>query len=1192
MVGVCCPDTRTWQALLEGSGTGDAPEDLVSHLEGCADCRHTLEALAADEAAWQDAALALEGRRQAGHESALQGVVERLKGEPPAAAEGEDLSFLQPADRPGLLGLLGPYEVQEVIGRGGMGVVLKAFEPALHRTVAIKVMAASLAGNAIARRRFIREARAAAAVCHDHIVAVHAVSEAGGLPYLVMQYVAGESLQERLDRAGPLPVEEAVRIAYQTASGLAAAHAQGLIHRDIKPANLLLENGVARVKITDFGLARMADDAGLTQAGVVAGTPEYMAPEQARGEPVDHRADLYGLGGVLYACCTGKPPFRGSTVLAVLRRVNDEEPAPVHSLNRGVPAWLEALVTRLMAKAPAERFQSAAEAAALLEGYLAHLRQPATVRAPDLPPFPSGGQVRASGRSRWARRAPGLSALVLLAALGVWAGVALAGGAARKAAGPVEFRQDIRSLDAESPALRPVGLAGERGDGWLRVTLPAGQGVQPPSGYMTAFAVHGDFEATTSFEILHADRPDTGYGVGVSIYAAIDPKTNDAVSLARRLLPDGKEVFMSDRLKPVNGEVKHTWKTGPAASPKGKLRLQRVGPLIRYLVADGEGGAFVLLDEEDLGTADVRLIQVGGNAGGSQAGLDARLSDFTVRADDLPGLPDAALASGGPAGKGWLAAAGIIGLLIVPTLLGAWLLARRRRRAGKAPAPDAQAGPGVAAGPVSFTCPGCGHGLKVKAELAGKKGKCPQCGKAVLVPGPQTEGARWTTLRLWLPGLVFLASLAAGLLWGFASGPGRAQGQPEPPNPTVDETIRAVAFSPDGKRLVTAGGDYSLPGQVQIWDVAAGKPLVTRRVSPGARSAAYSPDGNVLATGHWEGDIKLRDPLTGEERATLTGHAVGVNGLAFSPDGTLLASAGLDQTVKLWDVAARRELREFLGHDAMVLSVAWFHHRRAIVTGGKDRLVRVWDLETGKEQFVLPGFGKDIEAVAVSPDDKVLATGGWGEIRFWDPDTRDPGGVLRQSDGVMALAFSPDGKLLAGAGSDGTVRLWDVGSRQLLRSAQRHQGCVWSVAFSPDGTLLASGGNDKTARLWNVADARELATLSAVGAEPAADEPGGAVPPVVRRGGLAGAAVVILVTALTLLAVWLPARRRRAGKAPDAGAQARPAPALVALACPGCGHNLKVKAELAGKRGKCPKCGGVVLVPAPAAAGQPGGASP
>jgi serine/threonine-protein kinase len=186
-----------------------------------------------------------------------------------------------------------------------------------------------------------------------------------------MQYVAGESLQERLDRTGPLGVEEVVRIGLQTASGLAAAHAQGLIHRDIKPSNLMLEtmadcgarladsqdardrrSAIGKVKITDFGLARMADDVQLTQAGVVAGTPGYMAPEQARGEIADHRSDLFSLGSVLYACCTGKAPFHGPTPLALLHAVNERTPVPLRSLNAEVPAWLAAFIDRLMAKEP------------------------------------------------------------------------------------------------------------------------------------------------------------------------------------------------------------------------------------------------------------------------------------------------------------------------------------------------------------------------------------------------------------------------------------------------------------------------------------------------------------------------------------------------------------------------------------------------------------------------------------------------------------------------------------------------------------------------------------------------------------------------------------------------------------------------------------------------------------------------
>jgi WD40 repeat protein/tRNA A-37 threonylcarbamoyl transferase component Bud32 len=328
------------------------------------------------------------------------------------------LDFLTPSERPGHLGRLGHYEVTELIGQGGMGVVLKAFDEKLHRIVAIKVMAPELATSATARKRFTREAQAAAAVRNEHVIDIHAVEEANGLPYLVMEYVSGLSLQERLDQAGPLEPQEILRIGIQVAAGLAAAHAQGLIHRDIKPANILLENGVQRVKITDFGLARAADDASLSQSGVVAGTPHYMAPEQAEGKPVDQRADLFSLGSVLYALCTGRVPFRASTTMAVLKRVCEETPRPIREINPEVSEGLVEIIARLHAKDPAERFQAAAEVAELLSQQLAHLQQPALLSVPA--PLP-GGPCRLRlplGQHRHWWLAAG-AVLLLLAGLGL-----------------------------------------------------------------------------------------------------------------------------------------------------------------------------------------------------------------------------------------------------------------------------------------------------------------------------------------------------------------------------------------------------------------------------------------------------------------------------------------------------------------------------------------------------------------------------------------------------------------------------------------------------------------------------------------------------------------------------------------------------------------------------------------------------
>jgi serine/threonine protein kinase len=374
-----CPDRPTLKRLLDGRLEGPDHARFESHLEECGTCQKTLEDLAcADEPLVRQ--VKAQARDHASEAPGLARVIGLLKDESGLesatggfgpAVPAEILGLLERSDVPGELGTLGPYRINEVLGRGGMGIVLKAFDPTLHRAVAIKVLAPQLATNNSARQRFAREARAAAAVRNEHVVAIHAVDEWKRLPYLVMEFIPGSSLQDRIDRTAPLDITSILRIGMQTAAGLAAAHAQGLVHRDIKPSNILLENGVERVKLTDFGLARAVDDASLTQSGVVAGTPLFMAPEQAQCETVDHRADLFSLGAVLYAMCTGRSPFRAPTTLGVLRRVSDDPHRPVREVNPEIPHWLAAIIDRLLAKDRAVRYQSAAEVSELLGRHLA-----------------------------------------------------------------------------------------------------------------------------------------------------------------------------------------------------------------------------------------------------------------------------------------------------------------------------------------------------------------------------------------------------------------------------------------------------------------------------------------------------------------------------------------------------------------------------------------------------------------------------------------------------------------------------------------------------------------------------------------------------------------------------------------------------------------------------------------------------
>ncbi len=336
-----------------------------------------------------------------------------------ALQDDVDLSFLAPSSEPGSLGRLDHYEVFEVVGKGGTGVVLRAHDTKLMRIVALKVLAPTLATSGSARRRFVRESRASAAVRDDHVVAIHAVEAQGALPYLVMEFIDGCTLEALVRRNGPLDAKEVLRIGIQAAHGLAAAHRLGLIHRDVKPANILLENGVQRVKLTDFGLARAADDASLTQSGFIAGTPLYMAPEQANGDPIDARTDLFSLGSVLYELCAGRPAFRAANTVAVIKRVCEDAPRPLREINPDIPESLSRLIGRLLAKKPANRPASASDVAEQLAALLAGLH--GLNKTPRSDRMARANRIGRTHRRLWAAAV----LVVLLVGLGTGAAVRL-----------------------------------------------------------------------------------------------------------------------------------------------------------------------------------------------------------------------------------------------------------------------------------------------------------------------------------------------------------------------------------------------------------------------------------------------------------------------------------------------------------------------------------------------------------------------------------------------------------------------------------------------------------------------------------------------------------------------------------------------------------------------------------------------
>ena len=451
------------RALINGSAGETDSDRFTTHLDSCTDCQNALQTLASGEipidelvagltesnppdqsAYWpavakiqQEIAEQIASSRELPSRSEVheQDVVETQAVSSLRTADDRkevkaesklEFDFLEPSDDPAYIGKLNHFQIARVIGRGGMGIVLEAFDTHLQRAVAIKVLNPQFQENDVARQRFCREGRAAAAITHEHVVAMHQVAKAetNQVAYLVMQLIEGDTLEERIQEGEPLSPGDVARIGMQIASGLSAAHKQGMVHRDVKPANVLIEHDTERVKLTDFGLARAADDVKLTKTGMVTGTPLYMSPEQTIGESSDERSDLFSLGAVMYEMATGVAPFQAPSALGVMKRIVDETPKPPHAVNPAVPRPLSDLIMSLIEKKPENRPASASVVASALATTAQTLGSISPTQVPAIPAHDvgkiSGGYSRITRRYAFAAWAAGFIAVASLA-YAIWA---------------------------------------------------------------------------------------------------------------------------------------------------------------------------------------------------------------------------------------------------------------------------------------------------------------------------------------------------------------------------------------------------------------------------------------------------------------------------------------------------------------------------------------------------------------------------------------------------------------------------------------------------------------------------------------------------------------------------------------------------------------------------------------------------
>jgi WD40 repeat protein/serine/threonine protein kinase len=995
---------------------------------------------------------------------------------------GDDgaLASLAPARAPDVLGRLDHYDVLEVVGRGATGVVLKARDTKLQRIVAVKMLAPRLAASATARARFVREAQAAAAVRDDNVVAIHAVSDEGRAPYLVMEYVSGTTLEARVKEGVPLELKETLRVGMQIAMGLAAAHTQGVVHRDIKPANVLLENGVQRVKITDFGLARAWE--GDEAAGLLAGTPLYMSPEQAGGEPTDQGTDLFSLGSVLYTLCAGRPPFRADTVAEILKCVREAAPAPLRGLKPDVPEWLCQLIDKLHAKKPYDRFTSAREVADLLSARLASLQQPhapatptATVlQASKLDPNIADVSPKRSRKRRFPL--PWLAALALIVAVCayiVWLQMQGADNQPEDESllpDPLELRREdippnlLTLAGGGDPRQAPSELVAVLGDG--RFLFPRYGGTawfdQSPDGKILEAPLHGDvvlFEASTG-DYLRSLKGPGGRVIGVTfsrdgqLLAAIIRSAAGGGAVRTWDLHDDRELYTHAI------SVPHIF-GGAAFSGDGK-RLVTEGPDVLQ-VWDARSGQRVQAVQIQPGGTIAMCFSPDGRRLATAVFFGKRVDVFDWDGEKLTPLG---------------------------TLQG-----HRGTVCSVAYSPD---GKYLASGDnneFKLWQAASLEEVRTVERSAERLAFTPDSGTLFAATTTDKERATHTFAR-WavssqedLPALPLAVSGPPSYVWHQLSRDGKrlfvAQGWTSYVR-TVDSStgaelrpprghtapVLAVAISPRGRALASVGQDRT----VKLWDLGARRvrrSFATQADPSGA--LAFSHDGRQVAVATRDGAIVVWNASNGNEVQTLKGHSQPLLGMQFSPDEQKLAAGSETGAVILWDVGGAKEASRLPGHIGVVRCVAFSRSGRLLASGGEDKSVHLHDLATGAtRQFRAQS---PVTQVAFSPDAHILAEIGEApEVRLWDLNSGKEKVWTGHTGNVHGVAFSPTAPLLATCGADGTVRLWDLtrDGDALVRTIGPGPfgGPVHAVAFTPDGRYLTTANANGMVYVLRMEDGR------------------------------------------------------------------------------------------------------------------------
>ena len=994
------------------------------------------------------------------------------------------------------------YRILEKLGEGGMGVVYKAEDVKLGREVALKFLSSERPASPQDQARFLREARAAAALDHPNICPVYEIGEAEGQVFIAMACVEGNTLKDRIAK-GALDLSEVLDIAAQIADGLAAAHEKGIVHRDIKPTNLMV-SPEGRVKIMDFGLARLAEATRLTKPGATVGTIAYMSPEQARAQDVDHRADIWAVGVVLYEMATGQRPFQGTDTQAVVYSILNDRPPPLASLLPDTPAELEELLSCCLAKEADDRFQTAGELAAALRGI--KVTQPH--RAPGVSPDAVTIAAGTPPSSDLPREIAGYKILQRLGEGGMGM-VYLAEQqrpVRRKVALKViklgmDTKEVIARFESERQALALMSHpniarifdAGstEEGRPYFAMEYVPGESITEycdkhrlsirerlalfievcraiHHAHQKAI-IHRDIKPSNILVMVQDDRPVPkviDFGVAKATTQHLTERT---VFTEFGELVGTPEYMSPEQLEMTGLDVDTTTDVYSLGVLLYELLVGALPFDPETLRQAGWDGLRRLIREVDPPRPSTRISTMEDRA--TEAAARRRTESETLRKlvhgeldwitmwaleKDRTRRYQSALAFGEDIER-YLGDEPV--QASPPSTSYRFRKFLRRHRA-----------PVAAAAAIALTILVLGSVAFWQGRIAQERGAQVRA-TGILASAAATDDP-------------FLKALLVLELAGFPELPGRltaAREAADHPLPTTvlqahNAPIWTVAFTPDGDHFATVARD----GLIKIWQSNdMSEPVVLRGHKASVWDVAFTADGTRIVSGSddrtarvWRTD-GLGEPLV------LRGHRASIRRVAVSPDGTLVATASSDSTSRIWRSDGTGDT-VVLEHADAVADVEFSPDGTCVATAGLDGVAKIWRSDGRSEPIVLRGHKARVSVIGFSPDGTFVVTASDDSTaRIWRSDGSGGPIVLRHNHEVYEAMFGPDGSWVVTCAGDGAVWLWPIDGKGEPTVLSGHEGWVRHIAVSSDGARIVTVGHgqDRSIKIWQTDGTKESFTL-------------------------------------------------------------------------------------------------------------------